>query len=167
MEISKILPEHSTDIYHLAEEIKAVWGIRILIGGLSLSILLFFIDLNTPSISILFPSFSALLGIALTIIAAIVLPPLYWRFWKFLILDDEIIIQHGILIRTIAFVPTVRIQHLEVKRGIWERLFGLATLKIYTAGTRQSDVKIPGLPAEYALQLREYLQSKLEKEDVI
>ena len=48
-------------------------------------------------------------------------------------------------------------QHLDVKHGPLARRFGLATLVLHTAGTRDSAVSVPGLDADDAAHLREVL----------
>jgi membrane protein YdbS with pleckstrin-like domain len=59
----------------------------------------------------------------------------------------------------------VRIQHSEVTRGPLQRLFELATVKIYTAGGQQSDLSIPGLTPDEAYKVRDYI-NKLVREHV-
>ena len=75
--------------------------------------------------------------------------------------------QHDILFRTgyIWFkeiaVPFNRIQHSEVVQGPIDRMFKLSTLKLYTAGGSQSDLKIPGLNPEKANRLKEFVTLKV------
>jgi len=54
--------------------------------------------------------------------------------------------------------PYVRIQHVDTRRGPIERVFGLATTVVYTAGTRGADVSIPGLTPERADDLQTRLK---------
>ncbi len=57
-------------------------------------------------------------------------------------------------------IPFNRIQHTEISRGPIERKYELSTLKIYTAGGSTSDLSIPGLEAEEAEQLKEFVAKK-------
>ena len=52
-------------------------------------------------------------------------------------------------------MPVRRMQHVDLSRGPIERLFGLATLVVFTAGNEGSAFRVPGLPVELAKELRE------------
>ncbi len=54
-------------------------------------------------------------------------------------------------------IPFARIQHSEISQGPVDRMFGLVTLHIYTAGGSSSDLSIPGLPRDEAQRLRDYV----------
>jgi hypothetical protein len=56
-------------------------------------------------------------------------------------------------VRTI--VPLRRIQHLDVSQDVLEREFSLGRLVVHTAGSRSSDVVIPGLKLEMAERMRD------------
>jgi membrane protein YdbS with pleckstrin-like domain len=60
-------------------------------------------------------------------------------------------------VRTV--VPLRRIQHLDVSQDIIEREFDLGKLIVHTAGTRSSDVVLPGLDFEEAERLRDELKN--------
>jgi len=93
---------------------------------------------------------------------------LRYRIWKFEVQEDAVYIEHGVLVRVKKVVPFVRIQHIDSRRGPIERATGLATLVIYTAGSRGADVSIPGLTPERADELRERLRElAIEKEEDI
>lgn len=57
----------------------------------------------------------------------------------------------GVLARSVATVPFVRVQHARVTQGPVERAFGLATLAVNSAGP---DLDIAGLGADDAERLR-------------
>ena len=52
-------------------------------------------------------------------------------------------------------VPVRRMQHVDLSRGPIERLFGLATLVVFTAGNEGSAFRVPGLPVQKAQELRD------------
>lgn len=62
-------------------------------------------------------------------------------------------------------VPRTRVQHVDLKRGPLERGFGLATLVVHTAGTRDSAVSVPGLDADDAARLRDLLARQVDEDD--
>jgi membrane protein YdbS with pleckstrin-like domain len=71
--------------------------------------------------------------------------------------EHDISYQTGLIFNKITTVPLVRIQHSEVTRGPLQRLFDLATVKIYTAGGQQSDLSIPGLQPDEAKKVADYI----------
>jgi hypothetical protein len=93
---------------------------------------------------------------------------LRYRNWGFEVQEDAVYIEHGVLVRVKKVVPFVRIQHIDSRRGPVERATGLATLVIYTAGSRGADVSIPGLKPDRADELREKLRElAIENEESI
>ncbi len=95
---------------------------------------------------------------------------LRYRVWGFEIRQDELYLQRGVITRVRTVVPYVRIQHVDSRRGPLERLIGLATTVVYTAGSRGADVVIPGLTPERSEQLQEELKQlaiESEGEDAV
>jgi membrane protein YdbS with pleckstrin-like domain len=84
-------------------------------------------------------------------------PPRRYAHWGYRLDDRVLEIRHGIWFRTIQLVPLSRLQHVDLSRGPIERRFGLASLLLYTAGTHQAMIVIPGLAAEVAARLRDGL----------
>ncbi len=58
----------------------------------------------------------------------------YYRSLSYEIQEDEVIMHVGIWTKSVKHVPYRTVTNLNVKRGILDRLFGLGTLKIQTAG---------------------------------
>lgn len=63
---------------------------------------------------------------------------------------------------TLTTVPVKRIQHIEITQGSLERLFGLYSLNVKSAG---EGITIPGLTQVIAQSLRERLINGIEVED--
>jgi len=80
------------------------------------------------------------------------------RIWGFELQDDALFLVRGVLTRTDTSVPYVRVQHVDTTRGPIERAAGLASVVVYTAGSRGADITIPGLSPERAQSLRERLR---------
>jgi len=64
----------------------------------------------------------------------------------------------GWLFHTDTIVPFVRVQHIDVTRGPVEKLFGVATLVVHTAGTHNSIVTVPGLSPQRAAEIRDIIR---------
>ena len=75
----------------------------------------------------------------------------------FAVRDHDLIYQNGWLVKSFHVFPFNRIQHCSVDSGIFERWFGLSTLKVYTAGGDDSDIAISGLTVDQSSSLRELI----------
>lgn len=71
--------------------------------------------------------------------------------------QDGFSLRKGRLWESDIRVPVNRVQHLDLRRGPLERRYGLATLVIHTAGTRDSAVNVGGLADADAEALRDLL----------
>ncbi len=106
---------------------------------------------------------------AAVFVAALVFGFVYQWFryavWGYEIRDDSVYLRYGVFVRVQKVVPFVRIQHIDSRRGPVERVVGLASLVVYTAGSRGADVRIPGLLPEEADELREELKELAIEEE--
>ncbi|WP_188977181.1 PH domain-containing protein [Halocalculus aciditolerans] len=100
---------------------------------------------------------------AAAFVAALVVGVAYavlrYRAFRFELREDTLYIERGVLTEVRTTVPFVRVQHVDSQRGPVERALGLASIVVYTAGSRGADVKIPGLDAARAAELQERLRS--------
>lgn len=77
-------------------------------------------------------------------------------------LDDRLLrTVRGWLFHTDTVVPFVRVQHIDVTRGPFDKMFGTATLVVHTAGTHNSVVMLPGLSPERAAEIRDAIRSEI------
>ena len=89
-----------------------------------------------------------------------------YRVWRYEVREDSLYLVRGVVTRTDTSVPFVRVQHVDTRRGPAERALGLASVVIYTAGSRGADITVPGLTPERARALRERLRElAVESED--
>lgn len=101
------------------------------------------------------------------IVVAIVLPPIRYRAWRFILRDEHVYLRHGVLFRTTSIVPHARIQHVDTRHGPIDRWLGLASLVIFTAGTRGAIVTIPALAAGEAEEIRDQLAARSGAGDAV
>lgn len=78
--------------------------------------------------------------------------------WGFEVREDHLYIEHGVLKKTYSMVPYVRVQHIDTDRGPLDRMLGLSVLRVYTAGSKGADIRIPGLEKASASELQEKLR---------
>ena len=84
-------------------------------------------------------------------------PPRLYRAWSYRITDRVLETRSGLLIRVTRLLPLARVQHVDLERGPFERMMGLASLVLYTAGTHSASITVPGLAADEAVRLRDHL----------
>jgi len=107
-----------------------------------------------------------LLGVAffaLTALPSLLMIGAQYRNWRFAVLGDEVTVMYGVLWKTVRSVPRKRIQHVDVHSGPIDRMFGLAQLSIYTAGSVGAVVAIPGLSGYDAERMRTELLAAQSK----
>lgn len=102
------------------------------------------------------------LMLGLLSLAVINLVVSYFGFFKkgYAIREKDISYKKGLFWRTKTLVPFNRIQHCELNQGPIERMFGLSSLKVFTAGGSSSDLNINGLVKGEAEQLKQFILKK-------
>ncbi|WP_254764005.1 PH domain-containing protein [Natrinema marinum] len=147
----------------LTPRVRVVWLIlavarAAILGGLIVggALALTRTELPNPAQGTLVPAAIGL-AVALAVLRVIVA----WRrygIWRFDLRDDDLYIKRGVFTRIQTVVPYVRVQHVDSRRSPLERTVGLSTVVVYTAGSRSSDVAIPGLTPTRAEDLQESLR---------
>jgi hypothetical protein len=84
-------------------------------------------------------------------------PPRYYRSWSYRIDDRVLETRSGLMFKRAQLLPLSRLQHVDIERGPFERMYGLASLVLHTAGTHSASIRIPGLDADEAVRLRDHL----------
>ena len=140
----------------LHPRVRLLWVGRTAVTGLVLAALLVlagrFVSLLSLPLELVAAGWVALVGLgAVHAVFA-------HRIWRFSLDDDALFLVRGVVTRTDTSVPYVRVQHVDTTRGPVERSVGLASVVVYTAGTRGADITIPGLRPERATELRERLR---------
>jgi membrane protein YdbS with pleckstrin-like domain len=83
------------------------------------------------------------------------------RSWGYAEREDDLLVRHGVLWRTVVVVPYGRMQYVDVYAGPVDRAFGLAKVQLHTASAG-TDAYIPGLRPPEAARLRDRLASRGE-----
>ncbi len=100
-------------------------------------------------------------GWALLAIIVLALIPRRVRSWGYAERDDDLLIKHGLLARSLVVVPYGRMQYVDVHAGPIDRALGLARVQLHTASAG-TDAAIPGLPLEEASRMRDRLAARGE-----
>lgn len=93
-------------------------------------------------------------------------PAARYRRLRYRVDPIGITITDGILWRTQSSLARVRIQHTDISQGPLQRRYGVATLKLYTAGSRFTKIELPGLACDDAVKLRDRLLEGAEGDAV-
>ena len=139
---------------HVDSNTVAVWRWQAALSAVILAVPLTGVVLNSSSSA-------AMLGLLVYgVLAACccwVLPAAHYRRLQFGVDDQGITIERGIWWRSRIALPRIRVQHSDVSQGPLQRRYGVATLKLYTAGSRHTKIELPGLAHDEALALRDAL----------
>ena len=98
----------------------------------------------------------AVLAIAVAIV--VVVPQRIYRRLRYRLTGQVLQVLRGWLFHTDTVVPLVRVQHLDVIRGPFDKMFGTASLVVHTAGTHNSIVALPGLAPDCAAEMRDIIR---------
>lgn len=79
----------------------------------------------------------------------------------YVVRDKDIVFRSGVIWRSVTAIPYNRIQHVETSNTPLDRKYGVATLQLFTAGGSGGDLKIDGLSADVAEQLRIFILDKV------
>jgi len=93
-------------------------------------------------------------------------PARKYRQWRYNMGADRLRIVSGYLFHSDTIVPFGRIQHIDVEQGPIQRLYGLATLTVHTAGNHNSSVGLPCLAHADALAMRETIRAHIRRNQI-
>lgn len=137
----------------LAPAVRWLWTARLAAAGLVVLLVALVAASMLPGDVI--PPALLVGGAALPAVAGpVVWPTLRYRRWRYRIRPHDVHLRYGVVWHVERTVPRRRIQHVDVTAGPLERALDLSSVKLYTAGTREADARIPGLRREVAERLR-------------
>ena len=111
---------------------------------------------DTPFVGLL-PAILGLIGLSGIFVA----PDRIYRRLGYAIDGRLLRTVRGWLFHADTVVPFVRVQHIDVTRGPFDKMFGTASLVVHTAGTHNSIVTLPGLSPDRAAGIREAIRAEI------
>lgn len=87
------------------------------------------------------------------------------RSWR--LSDVGIELRHGVWWKHRHAIPWARVQHADVTQGPLQRMYGVGTLTVHTAGTANSSVNLGGLSHQVAIDLRDEIIRQRTQGDVV
>lgn len=82
----------------------------------------------------------------------------YWRF-SYRITPNQIVIQSGVLNRKHRSIPIERVQNIQIERNLVARLFGIAKVKVETAGSSSTEGSLEYVALDEAHEIRQVVRS--------
>jgi len=154
-------PRHSTTGFQaLDSRVISLWRVSSLIG---FGVLLLSLLAVVLTVGFTEPKFLLRLVVPWLALAAIFAwfsfwyPPRLYRSWGYRIDAKVLETRSGRMFQRARLLPLSRLQHVDIERGPLERMFGLASLILHTAGTHSANIRIPGLESGEAMRLRDHL----------
>lgn len=95
-----------------------------------------------------------ILGISVLILVQSLVEFFYFRFYM---LNDELIIKKGFLSKKHIAIPLQKIQAVHIEQGILHQLMNVAKVKIDTAGSEKTEAVIDAIAVPKAEQLKSFL----------
>jgi len=86
----------------------------------------------------------------------------WWRY-TYRVEDNELRIEFGLLVRKKSYIPKHRIQVINISSGVLQRMFGLVSLNVQTAGGSTPGATINALTKEEAQWIKD-IMSKSDSE---
>lgn len=87
-----------------------------------------------------------------------------WQARGYQLEEDRLRVVRGLLFRHDTVVPFGRVQHVDVQQGPLERIWGLGTLVLHTAGNHNASVSLPGVLHADATAMREAIRDYVKRE---
>ncbi|WP_265111620.1 PH domain-containing protein [Halosolutus halophilus] len=146
----------------LHPRIRLFWIAQAAIGAIVVGVVLVAVDRWLRSVPTVALATVVAIGIALGVGYAVRL----YQVWQFELQSDALYLERGVVTFVETAVPFVRVQHVDTQFGPIERVLGLSSVVVYTAGSRNADVKIPGLTPDRARDLQDTLRELAVESEV-
>ncbi len=107
------------------------------------------------------------IAIMVLCLMAIIWPWVEFRHIAWRLDERGLEIRRGVFWKHHLVIPTARLQHADISQGPVQRVYGLAKLTVYTAGTFNASVELDGLTYPTAAWIRDQLIKRREELDVV
>ena len=113
--------------------------------------------------ALVIPAWAWALLPAYLIVQLVVLPPAIRRA-GYALREEDLQFRKGLFVHRRKAVPLRRVQHVETSRSPLDRVFGLSTIKLYTAAAGSGNLTIHGLDVATANRLRHHIVERVRGE---
>jgi membrane protein YdbS with pleckstrin-like domain len=102
------------------------------------------------------------LAVAVVIVSVLVVPTLRVRRWRWRVDDEELDLRRGAVVEVRTIIPVSRIQHVDLRRDVVDRMFGVCKLVVHTAA---GATEIPVLQDAEAAHVRDRIAGLIRRPD--
>ncbi|MFP8956228.1 PH domain-containing protein [Natrialbaceae archaeon A-CW3] len=138
----------------LHPRIRVLWIAQWILTAILIGIVIAAVDQWIVTV----PTVAALAVVVLAVVLGVIYAILLYGRWHFELQDDALYLERGVVTFVETAVPFVRVQHVDTQFGPIERALGLSSVVVYTAGSRNADVRVPGLTPDRARRLQDTLR---------
>lgn len=125
--------------------------------GITIAVLIFFVDEVKPNAKWIIPLYVVLLT------SFFLLFRVSFNKRGYAVRTHDVIYKSGIIAESTTIVPLNRIQHIELNEGLFSRMYKLGSLQLFTAGGQTGHIHISGIAIDEAKNIRDLLLNKLEQ----
>lgn len=106
-----------------------------------------------------------LLGIGLPVLYIVFILLYHLGFKKrgYAFREHDVIYKSGLIKESTIIIPDNRVQHVALHQGLFSRMFGLASIELFTAGGNHSDLEISGLLLADAQKIKNMISIKINE----
>lgn len=101
-----------------------------------------------------------IMGAVILILSLLIGGIMSWLRYTYRIEDGELKIEYGVFVRKRHFVQRDRIQVIDISAGLIQRMFGLVSVEVQTAGESTSEAVISAVTRDEAEHIRKLLSKK-------
>jgi|AntRauTorckE6833_2_1112554.scaffolds.fasta_scaffold47543_2 uncharacterized membrane protein YdbT with pleckstrin-like domain len=104
----------------------------------------------------------AIFGIIVVLLLILGYTILWVKLFRYEVAPNEFKKEYGVISKSYTSIPYQRIQNVDIKRSLLQRMLGISSVKIQTAGSELSKAegRIPGIDKQLAEEVREEILSK-------
>lgn len=130
---------------------------RLLQKGLQTLLLLLGLGLLSQTVRLPLPWAWLAMALLALMLVQLLLVPVQLRRCRYLLRQLDFMLQQGLFWRSAVLIPLCRVQHVTVSQGPLQKLFGLATLRVYSAGGTAAEIRLADIRQPDAMLLSEQL----------
>lgn len=101
-------------------------------------------------------------GYLLLTVFTIMFSKLSFQRKSYIFREHDAVYKSGVILQSTIVVPYKRIQHVSLNQGMFSRVFGLASVELFTAGGDNSDIEIKGIKLADAEQYKDLIIQRID-----
>lgn len=100
-------------------------------------------------------------GLVLACFIGMLLLKLSFKYRGIAVRTHDVVFRNSLINITETIIPYNRVQHVKIKRGVFEKWYGLSEIVLFTAAGNLHNLKLPGLTNEQAEQIKSFIIERI------